>query len=247
MNTATSITESFRNGLTRLFDYIPQLIGALIVLLIGFAVAKFLQTTVRRLLRRLRFDHALHTSPAGKYIVRFVESPSKLLGGITFWVVFLVFVSFAVSALNLQVLNYILNGIYAYIPRVVSAIIIFLVASAVAAGADAFILRVLGNSPLAKIITTIIPAITLSIATFMILDELQVAATIVAITYGALMGAIALGLALAFGLGGRDLAHTMLEEAYTASQKNAESVKTQLKQAQTNSKQVVQEAKEKLS
>jgi uncharacterized protein YacL len=239
MNTATSITESFRNGLTRLFDYIPQLIGALIVLLIGFAVAKFLQTTVRRLLRRLRF--------AGKYIVRFVESPSKLLGGITFWVVFLVFVSFAVSALNLQVLNYILNGIYAYIPRVVSAIIIFLVASAVAAGADAFILRVLGNSPLAKIITTIIPAITLSIATFMILDELQVAATIVAITYGALMGAIALGLALAFGLGGRDLAHTMLEEAYTASQKNAESVKTQLKQAQTNSKQVVQEAKEKLS
>lgn len=244
---ATTLTESFQSGLTKLFDYLPQLLGAIVILIIGFIVAKILQVAVRKLLRRLRFDHALHTSPAGRYIVRIVESPSGLAGAITFWVVFLVFVSFAVSALNLQVLNYILAGIYAYLPRVIIAVIIFLVASAVSAGAAAFVQRVMGRTPLSKIISAVVPAIVLSIATFMILDELQIAPEIVLITYGAIMGAVALGLALAFGLGGRDLARTLLDQAYNTSQRNADSVKTEASRAGRNAKRMADDTKENLS
>ena len=54
----------------------------------------------------------------------------------------------------------------------------------------------------------------MAIAVFMILNQLRIATDIVTITYAALMGAVALGMALAFGLGGRDVASRMLEEAY---------------------------------
>ena len=60
----------------------------------------------------------------------------------------------------------------------------------------------------------------MSIATFMILTELGIAEQIVLITYAALMGAVALGAALAFGLGGRDVASRMLEDAYRKGQES---------------------------
>jgi uncharacterized protein YacL len=244
--TPTALTDAFRSGLIKLFNYVPQLIGAIVILIIGYIIAKILQAGVRRLLRRWRFDHALHTSPAGRYIIRVVESPSAVAAGITFWVIFLIFVSFAASALNLQVLNTILNSIYAYIPRVIAAIIIFLIASAVSAGSAAFVQRILGRTPEARIIAAIIPAITLSIATFMILDELAIAPTIVTITYTAIMGALALGLALAFGLGGRDLARNILDQAYNATQRNADSIKSGANRARTNARRAAEEARENL-
>ena len=54
----------------------------------------------------------------------------------------------------------------------------------------------------------------MAIAAFMILDQLKIATNIVVITYAALVGAVALGMALAFGLGGRDVAGRLLETAY---------------------------------
>jgi hypothetical protein len=59
----------------------------------------------------------------------------------------------------------------------------------------------------------------------MILNQLQIAEDIVTITYGALLGAAALAMALAFGLGGRDVAHRMLEDAYTKGQEQREQVR----------------------
>jgi hypothetical protein len=58
----------------------------------------------------------------------------------------------------------------------------------------------------------------MAIAVFMILNQLKIATDIVIITYAALMGAVALGMALAFGLGGRDVASRMLEDAYRSGQ-----------------------------
>jgi hypothetical protein len=62
------------------------------------------------------------------------------------------------------------------------------------------------------------PILVMTIATFMILDQLKIAEDIVVITYAALLGSIALAAALAFGLGGRDVASEMLRGAYTKGQ-----------------------------
>ena len=69
-------------------------------------------------------------------------------------------------------------------------------------------------------IATVVPILIMAVAGFMILDQLQIAETIVTITYASLLGAVALGMALAFGLGGREVAARMLEGAYQAGQQN---------------------------
>jgi len=83
----------------------------------------------------------------------------------------------------------------------------------------------------------------MAIATFMILDQLKNANNIVVITYAALMGAIALGLALAFGLGGRDVASRLLETAYSKGQEVKDDVRRDVQQGVESGKVQAQDLK----
>lgn len=238
--------ESLTTGLNRVFDFLPQLLGALLLAIIGYFVALLLKMVVTKVLRRVRFDRALHSSPAGNYISRLVESPSRFAGKVVFWLVFLGFISMAVAALNVPALNDLMRGIYGYLPHVIAAILIFLVASAVSVAAVAFVRRVMGKTALSKVIASVIPSLAMSIAVFMILDELMIAEDIVLITYTALIGAVALGLALAFGLGGRDVAARLLEQAYESGRANAGQVKHEATQASQNAKRSASRAADRL-
>lgn len=239
--------ESFQSGLTRLFDYLPQLIGALLLLIVGYFVATLLKSVIRKALQRMRFDRALHTSPAGNVISRVVESPARFVGRLVFWLVFLGFISLAISALNLPALNDFIGAIYGYLPHIIAAVIIFLVASTVSGLAVAFVQRVMGRTAFAKLISTVIPSLVMSIAVFMILNELMIAEEIVLITYMALIGAVSLGLALAFGLGGRDVAARLLEQAYDAGRANADVAKRDISRAKANTKREASRATDRLS
>lgn len=245
--TADQISTAFQDAIRKFIDYLPQIAGALIVIIIGWLIARLLQAVVYRELRRLRFDRALHTSAAGAYIGRVMESPSRVTARITFWVIFLIFLSFALSALHIEVLTFILDGIYAYLPRVIIAVLIFLIASAISAGGAAFVSRIMGRTALAKVVATIIPALTLSIAAFMILDELGIAPAIVTITYAAIMGSLALGLALAFGLGGRDHAKALLDQAYDIGRRNSDTIKAEATRAQRNARRMADDARDSTS
>lgn len=232
----SNFEQAYESALTNFFNYIPQILGAILILILGYFVSKILGKIVQKALQKLRFDRALHTSPAGRYIDRIVESPSRFVGKIVFWVIYFGFITLAVAALDLPILNNILEGIYSYIPNIIAAVVIFLVASAISAGASQFVRKVMGRSPTASLLIAVIPAITMGIAIFMILNQLRIAPDIVNITYTAIMGALALGLALAFGLGGRDVARTMLEQAYESSRKNADQVKSDMAKVRRNTK-----------
>lgn len=217
--------QAWQNSYDSVVGFLPQLFGALIILLIGYVVAKVIEAVVGRLLQAARFDSMLLQSPAGSMVERVFDSPTRFTSRLSFWLVFLGGVSLAISALEIEALNNFMGTIYGYLPHVVAAVVIFLVASAASAAAVAVINRVLGRTPLAKTVSTVAPALIMSIAVFMILNELMIATEIVMITYTAIIGAVALGLALAFGLGGRDVAARLLEQAYAAGKKNAESIK----------------------
>lgn len=212
------LDNSVQNAVNRFVEYIPQVIGGLLILLVGHIIARLLQSLVRRVLEQVRFERALDISPAGRYVARFIGSPATLVGRIVYWIVLLLFISAAVSMFNIPALNTMVAGFYTYIPKVLAAALIFLVASAITVGSEKFVKRVLGEGPMAGLISAILPAITMSIAVFMILNQLQIAKDIVNITYTAIMGSLALGLALAFGLGGRDVAARILTQAYDAAQ-----------------------------
>ncbi len=220
---------NFESAWQRNYDavvgFLPQLFGALILLFIGYVAAKILENVVGRLLNAAHFDAALLKSPAGGMVERVFDRPSRFAAQLTFWLVFLGGVSLAISALEIRALNTFMGAIYAYLPHIVAAVAIFLVASAAASAAVTMITRILGRSPLARTLTTVAPSLIMSIAVFMMLNELRIAPEIVMITYTAIIGAVALGLALAFGLGGRDLAARLLEQAYTAGKKTASQAK----------------------
>jgi hypothetical protein len=89
--------------------------------------------------------------------------------------------------------------------------------------------------------------ITIATATFMILEQLKIAHDILVTTYTLLLGAIALGAALAFGLGGRDVAARMLEGAYQKGQENKGQFRRDLNEGVSRAKAEVQDTKADLS
>lgn len=221
---AVEISESLQRALDDLVGFLPKLVGFLIILLIGFLVAKALQKLIALALEKAGADRAIRSGASGEYVERLSPelSPSELIGRVAFWFVFLGALSIAISSLGVAALNDFIASVFNYLPNVVAAILILVLAVALAAAVGKLIERTIGDSPMGKLMGTAAPAIILAIAVFMVLNQLQIATGIVLITYAALIGALALGAALAFGLGGRDVASRMLEDAYRRGQAERE-------------------------
>lgn len=213
---AVDIGDSLQQGLDELVAFLPRLVGFLIILLIGWLIARAVKALVVKALESAGVDRALSSGSAGPYVARAMPTarPSELIGTLAFWFLFLGAIAIAVSQLGIAALDTFVQSIAAYLPNVVVAILIFVLAGAVAAAAGALISRTLGGTATGRIAGTAAPVLIMGIATFMILVQLQIAPVIVEITYVALLGSLALGMAIAFGLGGRDVASRLLEDAY---------------------------------
>ena len=218
------ISDSIDRGWDEFFIWLPRLIGFLAILVIGYVVAKVVEGIVTRLLQRGGFDRLLQRGTGGSYVMRVIRSPSGLLGTLTFWAVFLGALSIAVDVLGIAALEDLVHSVWAYIPNVLAALLIFLVASLIATALVELVDRTMGDTPTGGIVKAVAPVLVMAIAVFMILDQLRIATNIVVITYAALVGAVALGMALAFGLGGREVAGRILEAAYTKGERAKDDV-----------------------
>ena len=220
--------DKLRNGFEEFFDFIPNLAAFLAILIIGYLVAKLLAAALRRLLERAGLDRTLTRGQGGRYLAKATTSPSRLLARIAFWIIMLGVLALAASALGIAEVTAVVGAIFAYIPNVIAALLIFLVAGAIAAAISTLVSRTLGDTPTGRVLATVAPGLVMAIAIFMILNQLRIAPAIVAITYAALIGSLALAAALAFGLGGRDVAARMLDDAYAKGQESREQVRRDL-------------------
>lgn len=239
------VGDSIQRGADEFAAWVPRLIGFVAILVIGYFVAKLIGGLLGRLLHRAGLDRTLSSGRTGTWMTKVTSSPSHLLGQIAFWAIFIGAVSIALGALGIEALDDFVAAVWAYIPNVIAALVIFLVAGAIAAGVAGLVARTMGQTTTGRVVATVAPILIMAIAVFMILDQLQIAPEIVTITYASLMGAIALGLALAFGLGGREVAAEMLRGAYEGQR---EQVKQDLRvgkeQAQRDAEQVRTRAQE---
>ena len=233
------VGESVQRAADAFALWVPRFLGFLAVLIVGYFVAKIVASLLARVLRRVGLDERLRTGTAGNWISRITQSPSELIGRIAFWLIFLGAVSIALDVLGIQALQDFIGTVWAYVPNLIAAFLIFLVAAAIAAGVGAIVARTMGETTTGKVIATVVPILIMAIAGFMILDQLKIAETIVTITYASLLGAVALGMALAFGLGGRDVAARMLEGAYQAGQQNREQVRRDLQQGRERAREEI--------
>ncbi|HEX8101871.1 MAG TPA: hypothetical protein VF533_04625 [Solirubrobacteraceae bacterium] len=241
------IGSSLQTGLDSFFGFVPKLIGFLVILLIGFIVAKIVKKAVEALLGRVGVDKMTHQGSVGEYVNKVNPNfkPSSIIGSLAYWFVFLGFIAIAVSQLGIPALNNLVAAIGAYLPHVIVAVLIFVVAGAISAAVGGLVARTMGDTPTGKIVGTVAPVLVMGIATFMILTELQIAEQIVLITYVALLGAVSLGLALAFGLGGAQVASRMLDDAYGSAQDNKQQVKRDFEKGKDQAKSDAQTAQQK--
>ena len=240
------IGDSLQRGANEIGAWVPNLIGAVLILIVGYIIARVLSGLVSRVLQRAGFDRTLHSGQAGSFIEKLTSQPAKLVGTITFWAVMLGTFSLAVTQLGIPALENFVATVYAYLPNVFAAFLIFLVASVVAAGIATVVTRVMGETSLGKIVATVAPILVMTIASFMILEQLKIAHDIVVTTYTLLLGAIALASALAFGLGGREVAAQMLQGAYEKGQANKEEFKRDLDTGTSRAKEEFEEKKDEM-
>lgn len=215
-----SVGTSVQQTLDTFFRYLPNIVGFLVILLVGYVIARIVKAVVVKALRSARVDARLADSHAGSFVEKASPggSASRLVGGVVFWLIFLYAITAAIGALKIPAVTAFINQVLGYLPNVIAAVAIFVVASLLATAVVAVIGRTMGDTPTGKVVETVVPGLIMAIATFMILTQLRIAVAIVTITYAALIGMLALAGALAFGLGGRDVAARLLESAYERGQ-----------------------------
>jgi hypothetical protein len=209
------IGDSFQNTTDGIFDFLPNLVGFLLILLIGFIIAKVVSGIARKILEKLHLDRRLRDSSASRYVDAVLPGASAANGiaRVIFWLIFIFFVTAAIGALGIPAATGFMNDVMAFLPNVIVAILIFIVAALLSGAIAGAVVRFMGDTPTGKVVGAVAPAVIMTIAFFMILEQLQIAPEIVRIAFTAIMFALALGLALAFGLGGRDLAADLLRQA----------------------------------
>jgi hypothetical protein len=221
---------SFNRAWEGIIGFLPHLLGFLLILLVGWLVARLAATATQKLLEKAGVDRRLHQSDANRYVEAVMSGarPSRGVAKVVFLLVLAFFLFSAIGVLGVPALTAFMNDVLAYLPNVIVAILIFVVAAALAGAVATGVGRVIGDTPTGRVVAAVVPAVVMIIAMFMILEQLMIAEEIVRIAFAATMFALALGLALAFGLGGRDLAARILEDAYRTGREHKEQARRDL-------------------
>jgi small-conductance mechanosensitive channel len=204
--------EPLQNALGRFLEYIPQLIGAILILIIGYIVARILQAVVARLLKAIGFDRWMERGGIKQFFDRAHtrQTPATLLGKLVFWLVFIIAITMAADALGIRQLSEVLSELIAYIPSIIAAIFI-LVLAALLADLLAGIVR---GATASELLANLARYAIIVYAGFAAITELGIAVQLTAPTFLIILGAVALGAAIAFGFGAQGVARDIVEKAY---------------------------------
>jgi hypothetical protein len=210
------IVEPVREMLTRILAYLPVLLGALLILIVGWIVAKIIRSIVNGVLKVVRFD-ALADKAGISEVLRKGDlkiNARQVVSGLVYWLIIIMVLVMVANALGLPKASDILSNLFAYVPKVIAALLVLVVAMFLASFVSGIVRIAAGNANLPKPDllagisrwAIIIFAVTISLA------QLGIAPLLVTATFNIILGGACLALALAFGLGGKDAAQRYLDE-----------------------------------
>src|SRR3712207_349945 len=206
------ILQSLQNALSTFLEYIPQLIGAIIILVIGYIVARVLQAVVARVLQAIGFDRWMESGGIKQFFDRAQtrETPATVLGRLVFWFVFIIAITMAADALGIRQVSEVLSQLIAYIPSIIAAILILVLAALLAN----FLAGIVRGATGSDLLSNVARYAIIVYAAFAAITELGIAVQLTAPTFLIILGAVALAAAIAFGLGSREVAKDIVEKAY---------------------------------
>ena len=189
-------------------EFLPSLLALVLVLALALLVAWIVRGMVRRSLRGFDFDRRTgqwgfsalaEWSPA--------KSPTLLMASIAFWTVILVGALIGVSALDANLTNLLAMRLFAYLPNVVAALLIVVVGTVLARFLARGVLISAVNMQIqsARLLSLGVKWLVMVLAGAMALEHLGIGGEIVRLSFGILFGGIVLALALAVGLGSKDM------------------------------------------
>lgn len=191
---------------TTIFNAVPNVLGAIIIIAVGVFIAQLVAKLLEALLAGIGADTLIEKitkTPSVKIVL------SKVISNIVKYVLIVIFLVEGINILNLSALTSVGAAVIAYMPAVLSAVIII--------GAGIFAANVAGNAlekkfPNAKAGALAARTAIYILAAFLCLSQLGVATTIVETTFIVIIAALGIAFAIAFGIGGRAFAADVLEK-----------------------------------
>ena len=202
--------------------YLPRMIVMLIIAFIGWVIAYLFKLLVRSILRLTKFSRLSENSGATELLKQAaLPSSTELLSRFIFWVAWVGFILLGVSVLGIVGLQEYISRFFLFLPRLfVSLVILFFGLLAASFFSRAVLLAAVNaNFRSSRLLSISIRIIISIFALSMVFEVLGVAEQTMLIAFGIVFGAVMLGLAIAFGLGGKDLARDFLEKRLVAGKK----------------------------
>ncbi|PKQ60840.1 hypothetical protein BZG02_17710 [Labilibaculum filiforme] len=210
------LLESSQQFLNEFARAIPQIIGAIIVLIIGWLIAKLIKRIFVKLMMLVKLNWLTEKSGVEKFLkdggVKITAV--DLIGSLIYWIIMLFVIMAALNTLQLTSAQDLFNQIILYIPNIIVSILILLLGLYAAKFVSQAIAVTLKNMHEASshLIEKITYYAIIVLTIFIVLSQLNIAENIVTIAFLLILGAFCLAFGLAFGLGGKEYAASLLKK-----------------------------------
>lgn len=213
--TVQVIVNAWSEVWAKMAVYLPQLVGAIILLLIGLLIAKVIEKVVVQVLKLARFDVLSEKSGIASILAKgeIKETLSELMGVVVYWLLVLVAVIVALNAVGLTTAGF-LDQVAAYAAKVVLGVFVLILGLFFAGLVGSIVRTAASNAGLttSRNLGQITQVIIVVITVLTVLPMLGVRTTIIDLAISIMLASAGLGLALAFGLGSKDLAGRIISE-----------------------------------
>jgi small-conductance mechanosensitive channel len=204
---------------TELASFIPQLLGAILALILGWVLAKVARSAVMRLLNLMKFDKATEKSGLEAFMqhAELNISVSAVIGNLVYWLLILVMIVAVANSLGLSMVADLFNKVVLYIPNVIVAILVLVFGTILARFINRLVFAWLNNMEFegALTVSTFSEYALLVFVFFMAMEQLQIANELLTAAFIISFGAFGLAFAIAFGLGAKDWAAKVIDKIMT--------------------------------
>ncbi|GAB3542309.1 hypothetical protein GCM10027403_34850 [Arthrobacter tecti] len=170
--------ETLRNGLASVIDFVPKLLLFLVILIVGLLVAKAISKALDKLLERVGFDRLVERGGVKKALAKSSLDASDIIAKIVYYALVLFVLQFAFGVFGPNPVSDLLEGIIAFLPKIIVAIIIVIISAAIAAGVKSLIQGSLGGLSYGKILANIASIFILGIGIIAALNQVEIATTV---------------------------------------------------------------------
>jgi len=209
------ILEPLTELLLKFKTFLPNLLAMLVILLVGIIVARVIRFTMVKFLTAIKFDSWSDRMGFTKLMRQgdLWSKPSATIGAIIFWLLIIVTLMSGLNALQVPAIDQLVGQFFTYIPRLFSAAIIMVVGFVLSGFISRTVLITAANSGFhyAKLLAKAVNTLLIVLILAMVMEQLQIAPSIVISAFSIIFGGIVIALAIAFGVGGIDTARRMIE------------------------------------